>query len=111
MIRSVSSDSRWIRVNASPPSPYVGSQQSAGLLRYNTQNNRMEVYDGTNWLDFGGHVEIGLDRQAEEIMSWARNKMQEDQELERLCKEHPALQEAYDRLQILKALVKKDQSK
>jgi hypothetical protein len=108
MIRSMSSDSRWIRVNASPPSLYVGNQQSAGMLRYNTQNNRMEVYDGTNWMDFGGHAEIGLDREAEEIMQWAREKMREDREFEELCRQHPGLQEAYERLQIMKTLVKKE---
>jgi len=108
MIRTISSDSRWLRVNASPANPYVASQQSAGMLRYNTQSTRIEVYNGVSWLEFGGHAEVGLDREAEEIMSWAQEKMREDREFEELCRQHPGLQEAYERLQIMKTLAKKE---
>jgi hypothetical protein len=47
---------------------------------------------------------------AEEAIDWAIKKKQEEQELDELCKKHPALAEAHERLQILKALTKESNS-
>ena len=104
MIRSLSSGSPWVTVTASPTSLYVGNQQSAGMLRYNTQLTRIEVYDGTNWMEFGAHAEVSLAAEAQEIMLWAKQRMIEDQKFEALCAKHPGLNEAYERLQIMKQL-------
>jgi len=111
MISNLHSQSDWLYANTNPSSMYVGNQQSAGMLRYNTQNNHMEVYDGTNWMKFGSNASIGLTREAEEIMRWARDKMREDREFDALCREYPTLQDAYERLQIVKALVKQELQK
>ena len=78
------------------------------MLRYNHQSNKIEVYDGSNWLDFGSSVNVTLNHEAEAIMSWAQKKMQEEKEFEELCKKHPTLQEAHERLQIIKTLVTKE---
>lgn len=108
MIRHISSDSAWLHVNQSPTSSFVGNQLSAGMLRYNGQMMRIEVYDGSNWLDFGSSVTVTLSRDAEEVLAWAHRKMREEQDLEMLCQKHPGLQEAYERLQIMKTLVIKE---
>jgi hypothetical protein len=108
MISSIASSSKWLHVNSSPATPYIGGQQSAGMLRYNTQNLYMEVYDGASWIRFGGHADVNLSPETETTLAWARKKMQEEQEIEELCKQHPALQDAYDRLQILRALVTRE---
>ncbi len=81
MITNVQTSSAWLYTNNNPTSVYVGSQQSAGMLRYNIQNNQMEVYDGNNWLAFGGTATVGLSPEAEEILRWGRTKLQEEREL------------------------------
>lgn len=92
--------------------PYVNNysgQSMVGQLRLH--NGNFEVYDGTAWLSIqSSYATVGLSMTAEEAIQWARTKMKEEQELDDLCKKHPALAEAYDRLQIIKALVKQSDS-
>ena len=109
MIRSIYGGN-WLRVDQTPSSIYIGNQQSAGMIRYNNQLNKTEVYDGSNWLDFGSSVNVTLNHEAEVIMGWAQKKMQEEKGFEELCQKHPSLQEAYEKLQIIKALVTKEQA-
>ncbi len=111
MITSIQTSSAWLYTNNHPASVYVGNQQSAGMLRYNTQLNRLEVYDGTNWLMFGSSATVGLSPEAEEILSWGREKMREEHELEKLMKDHPGLKELHEKFLLMKALVARESKK
>lgn len=86
--------------------PYVNmNNASAGMVRYNGNTNNVEVYDGSSWLTLDtNYPTISLDSNVMGVIEWARRKRDEEEELLRLCKEHPGLQEAYERLQIMKAL-------
>lgn len=90
---------------------YVGNQQSAGMLRYNTQSHQLEVYDGNNWLSFGSGATVGLSPEAEQILSWGREKMREEHELEKLMKDHPGLKELHEKFLLMKALVARESKK
>ena len=86
--------------------PYVNMNNvSAGIVRYNGNTQNVEVYDGNSWLTLStNYPTISLDSNVIAVVEWARRKRDEEEELLRLCKEHPGLQEAYERLQIMKAL-------
>jgi multidrug resistance efflux pump len=73
--------------------PYIPpGGQSAGIVRYNTNMNVMEVYDGQNWKEISNsYANVSLTGEAEALLDWARRKRNEEAELEALAKEHPAI--------------------
>lgn len=73
------------------------SQPAAGMLRYHS-GGRVEVYDGNSWLTCSGSANINLSPDAERALTWAIQKQREEQELEKLSKEHPAVQAAIENL-------------
>lgn len=99
-----------ITVQYNGGSPYINmSNASAGMVRYNGNTQNVEVYDGSSWLQLDtSYPTISIDSNIIGVIDWARKKRDEEEELLRLCKEHPGLQEAYERLQIMKALTLKE---
>ena len=86
---------------ASPP----GSPAASGQLRYN--NNMIEVFDGSSWRQVNqNYTNISLDVGMVEAIEWAKKKMQEEKELEKLAKEYPILEDAMRDLEVIKVLVK-----
>lgn len=76
--------------------PYVDqTKPSAGMLRYKDYN--IEVYDGSSWLSATAATpHIDLSPEIKTVLAWARRAMQEEQELEKLAKEHPAVNAALE---------------
>ena len=51
-----------------------------------------EVFDGNNWVILNMSTpSIGLNSDAESLLDWAREKRNEELELETLAKEHPSI--------------------
>ena len=113
MIRGVTGGAHIIVANGHESKPYISpGAQSAGMVRYNTNMDCLEVYDGISWLVLGTYSPlVELDFQTKEIVGWARAKMLEEQQLLELAKKHPGLQEAYERLEIMKTLTLKEEMK
>ena len=116
MIKAIHASGKYIEVIGGSASTYVTAQpgsQGVGNLRFNTGQQRLEVYDGTTWLELNSpHAGVGLNRVAEEAIDWARRQMEEEKRLEILAKEHPvvqdaleAVQQAQERVRIVAALV------
>jgi hypothetical protein len=88
--------------------PYVAQNANnpmQGMLRIS--GNDLQVFDGSTWIHVGGgYPSVSLNGVAQAAVDWATKKQQEEQELAELCKQHPGVAEAYERLQILKALTK-----
>ena len=92
--------------------PYINTTQPmSGMIRMNASMNRMEVYDGQNWIQFGSDVNVDLSESVKQTLNWAREKMLEEQKIKDLMSKHPGLKEAYERLEIMKSLVLEDESK
>jgi hypothetical protein len=90
---------------------YSGSQ-GVGNLRFNTSNQNLEVYDGTNWINMNmPDVTVGLNNEAESLLDWARERRNEEMAWKERMKTHPGLQEAYERLEIMKALTLEQDNK
>jgi hypothetical protein len=79
--------------------PYIPpGGQSAGMVRYNTNMNVIEAYDGQVWKEVSSYASVGLTAEAELLLDWARKKRDEEIELESLAREHPAINIALDNL-------------
>lgn len=100
MIKGISHSGRYLQVTGgSPMNPYIPpGGQSAGMLRYNTNMNIVEVYDGQGWKEVSSYASVALTGEAEALLDWARKKRDEEVQLEVLAKEHPAINLALDNL-------------
>jgi hypothetical protein len=78
---------------------------SAGMVRYNSNTQTLEVYDGNTWLAIAGSADVGLSPEAQQVMDWAYKKMKEDEQLEVLMEKHPGLKDLHEKFTLMKALV------
>jgi hypothetical protein len=78
---------------------------SAGIVRYNSSSQNLEVYDGNAWLTLSGSADVGLSPEAQATLDWAYRKMKEEEELEMMMEKHPGLRDLYDKFTVMKALV------
>lgn len=70
------------------------SNPSAGMVRYNGNNQNFEVYDGNSWLTFSGNsTMIELDSDTQNIISWARTKRAEEEYLKSQAEKNPAIKD------------------
>ena len=108
MINNIHPRGRYMQVIGGSASTYVnnyGGSQGVGNLRFNTSNQNLEVYDGTGWITMNmPDATVGLNDEAESLLDWARERRNEELELRARIEKHPGLQEAYERLEIMKAL-------
>jgi hypothetical protein len=100
MIKGLTYSGRYLQVTGgSPMNPYIPpGGQSAGMLRYNTNMNIVEVYDGQVWKEVSSYASVSMTAEAELLLDWARKKRDEEVQLEALAKEHPAINIALDNL-------------
>ena len=93
MMTNVYSNSAFVTVTSAVSGPYINSgSPSAGMMRYH--NQQVQVYDGSSWLATGSSANVGLSGEAEEIMTWAREKMQAEREARAMAEQYPAVADA-----------------
>jgi hypothetical protein len=116
MIKAIHTIGKYIQVIGGGASTYVTAQagsQGVGNLRFNTSQQRLEVYDGMTWLELNmPYTSVGLNGTAEEAIDWVQRQMAEEKRLEVLTKEYPAVADAMEtvrraqeRVKIVAALV------
>lgn len=115
MIKDIYTSGRYMQVSGGSSSTYVNGYsglQGVGNMRYNTTNQCMEVFDGNNWVTLNmGVASVGLNSEAETLLDWARQKRDEEFRIKTLMEKHPGLKEAYERLEIMKALTLEEEKK
>ncbi len=103
MIGSVFPTGRYVQVSGGNASTYVNGysgSQGVGNMRYNTSSQRMEVFDGTNWVQLNlGSASVGLNSEAESLLDWAREKRNEELAWESLAKDNQAVKIALNNLE------------
>ena len=109
MIKGINSSSKHLSIHGGSISgPYFNSfagQTMVGQLRYNPSSTNIEVYDGNAWVMLpSAFPSIVINQDAEKAIDWAIRKQQEEVTLQDLLGKHPGLKEAYERLEIMKAL-------
>ena len=118
MLKTVNSMSRYMMVNGGmPATTYINPSSgymNVGDVRYDTQMQRLEVYDGQMWREINSsHASVGLTPEAEMALDWAINKKREDAMLEEKAKSSPALadllkekQKIEDQIKVIEILTK-----
>jgi len=112
MIKSISSMGRYIQItDGSPMTPYFSpGAQGAGQVRYNTNSGNMEAWDGVTWKEISSNYSsIGLTVEAESLLDWARVKRDEEIKFKFLTESHPGIRDLKEKLDIMTALVAKEQ--
>ena len=112
MIKSVNSSGRYIQTGGGiPMAPYFSpGAQGAGQMRFNTNSNNIEVWDGVTWKEISNnYASVGLTSEAESLLDWAREKRNEDQKFKSLMQSHPGVRALKEKLDILVALVQQEQ--
>lgn len=80
--------------------PWVGTSNNPiqGMVRINGSN--MEVYDGSGWVTIHmNDTSIGLNKDADNAISWAIQKMREEKEWQELAESNQAVKIALDNLE------------
>ena len=106
MINNIFNSGPYLSVFNSPgASPYINpSQPMTGMVRY--VSNRLEVYDGSSWLQIGGgSASVSLTGEAVEILDWAKKKIAEEKQLEALAVKHPGIKDLKEKLDLMVKLV------
>lgn len=103
MIRGITAG-RYLTVqNGNPGSTYVNNfsgAQGVGNMRYNTANQYIEVYDGTQWQQLAtGHATIDLNGEAQQLLEWAQKERFRQMERESRARAHPSLRRALDAIE------------
>lgn len=85
-----------------------------GQVRWNGNTKCFEVCDNTvsgSWIRIDNTVELSSDGQISDIINWAKKKMAEDEKIEKLAKEYPAVRDAKEKLDIIVKLVQDESIK
>ena len=103
MISNVFPTGKYVQVSGGTASTYINNysgSQGVGNMRYNTSNQRMEVFDGNNWQQLNmGSASVGLSPEAESLLDWAQKKRNEEMTWQSLAKENQAVKIALDNLE------------
>lgn len=84
----------------------LNTEGMAGSVRFDFNSQTFKVFDGSMWINFPDtNYTIGLMPKASQVLEWANKKMLEEQQLEERLNSHPGLRDAYEKFQILDALV------
>lgn len=118
MIKSIFPGSADISVNGSHPAmPYINPNYSgAGMIKFDPSSQNFQVNDGMNWITIpNDSVTVDLSYESKQALEWARKKHREEQELEKLAEDNPAIadlvnqiKEKQSQLEMVKTLIKKD---
>lgn len=102
MIKGINATGKYTQVTGGNSSTYVNNYsgaQGVGNMRYNTANQNMEVFDGSNWVMLNmGYTSIGLTPDAESLLDWARKKRDEELERDRLAQSNPAIKDLLNQI-------------
>lgn len=110
MIDSILGGSAYLNVASYNGSTYVNGYsglQGVGNMRYNTTSQRIEIFDGNNWIQMNqGSATISLSLEAVELLNWAKQKRIEELELNELANEHPTIKDLVEQIKTKKEQIK-----
>ena len=91
----------WVSTGGSTM-PYINmNAPSSGMMRWNGNNNSIEVFDGSTnlWQQmYGKTADIQLSPQIQAVVVWANQKMTEESEWEKLAKTNDAVKIALENM-------------
>ena len=111
MIKTVNGTGRYVMVNGGfPATTYINTgsgYMNVGDVRFNTNMQRLEVYDGQMWVELNtSHASVGLTPDAEIAIDWATRKMREEAELTRLAETNSTIADLVEQKKALDHKIK-----
>ena len=105
MIKSIHSSSPFLTVSGgNPGSTYIANYSNSpgvGNMRYNPNSQNTEVYDGSTWIILSAHnATINLSDEAISLLQWAKKKMLEEAERNKLAETNPAISDLMEQIKI-----------
>ena len=68
----------------------------AGNVRFNTQTQNIEIYDGNSWITWhSSAVSVGLSSEAEALLDWARAQQDEQSRIAALAAKYSTVADAF----------------
>jgi hypothetical protein len=75
---------------------------TSGAVYWNAACQKFTVYDGSRSEDFYSVVQsVGLNPNVIDKLEWVAKKMQQEEKLDELCKQHPGLKEARETYELM----------
>ena len=120
MIKSISTSSPFITVSGgNPGSTYIGNYSNApgvGNMQYNPNSQNIEVYDGSTWIILSAHhANINLSDETVRLLEWAKKKMLEEVERNKLAETNPAINDLMkqikdkeEQIRVVQTLIKEE---
>jgi hypothetical protein len=120
MIKSISSSSPFLSISGgNPGSTYIGANPHApgvGNMRYNPNSQNIEVFDGSTWIILSAHhANINLSDETASLLQWAKKKMLEEAERNKLAETNPAIKDLMNQIKdkeeqisIVQSLIKEE---
>ncbi len=87
----------------------VSEHDRVGDIRIDQGN--LLVFDGGYWNVYNSYTYMSLSPETEQVIAWAKRKMEEEQQLHKLMDEYPVLLEAKLHLETMIALIKDPSTK
>jgi len=99
-IQSYTTSPSWYQVDTSHNLPTV-----TGAVQWNGNSKCFEVSIGNSWQRIDNTVQVSHSYDMNMVAQWVMKKMTEEEETKKLRSKYPALDEAYNHLELIKALV------
>jgi hypothetical protein len=99
-IQSYGASPGWYQTDQSYNLPSI-----TGAVQWNGNTKNFEVSNGSGWMRIDNTVQISNTYDMAMIAQWVTKKMAEEEETKKLRSKYPALDEAYNHLELIKALV------
>jgi hypothetical protein len=93
------SSSPYIVAHSSGSLPFIGSSSNPvqGMVRVN--GSRVEVFDSSGWVELSNQVYVGMTPVANDAISWAIKRMEEERTWGELAESNSAVKIALDNLE------------
>jgi hypothetical protein len=99
-IQSYGTTPGWYQVDTSYNLP-----STTGAVQWNGATKCFEVSLGSSWQRIDNTVQVSHSYDMNMVAQWVTKKMAEEEETKKLRSKYPALDEAYNHLELIKALV------
>ena len=99
-IQSYGTTPSWYQVDTSYNLP-----SQTGAVQWNGATKCFEVSLGSSWMRIDNAIPVHHNPDLQKIIAWANIKIAEEEEMQNLRSKYPALDEAYNHLELIKALV------
>ena len=120
MIKGLTTGGKYTVVSSGNISvPYINPNTNnpiQGMMRISGSD--LQVFDGSSWIVMNtSYATVGLTGEAESLLDWAKQKRQEELELEMLAENNPVIKDLLDtikqkreQIEMVRILIKKEVS-